>query len=206
MAITLIDQAVSVGARRQKACEVLGITDRTLRRWQGADRLQDERQQPAPRPYPQALTPEERTRVLAVCNSAEHQSLPPSQIVPRLAEQGIFIASESRFYRVLKAHGQLNRRGRAQPPRTVRQPRAWVATAPNQVWTWDITFLPSAIRGRFYRLYMIVDVYSRLIVAWEVHTEESSEHAATLINKACLRHGVGKDQLVFRTPKRCSRP
>lgn len=148
MAITLIHEAVDAGARRHKACAVLGISCRTLRRWHAAQDLADQRQRPTPRDYAHALTPEEKAQILTVCNSPEHQSLPPSQIVPKRADEGIYIASESSFYRVLKAQGQLNRRGRAQPPRTVPQPTAWVATGPNQVWTWDITFLPSAIRGQ----------------------------------------------------------
>ena len=197
MAIDLIEEAVAAGARRSKACEVLGISCRTLRRWQAAPDLADKRQQPAPCTYPHALTPEEKARILTVCNSAEYQSLPPSQIVPRLADQGIYIASESTMYRVLKEHGQQNLRGRAQPPRTVARPKAWLATKPNQLWSWDITFLPSAIRGQFYRLYLIIDIFSRLIIAWEIHHDELAEHASVLINKACLKHGVSKDQLVL---------
>ncbi len=199
MAITLIDEAVHAGARCHKACEVIGITCRTLRRWRTDDTLVDRRQHPTVRQYPHALTDSEKAQILAVCNSAEHQSLPPSQIVPRLADKGIYIASESSFYRVLKAHGQVNRRGRAQPPRQVPAPKAWVATGPNQVWTWDITYMPSAVDGQFYRLYMIVDVFSRMIMGWEIHAEELALHAATLINKACLRHGVRRDQLVLHS-------
>lgn len=199
MAITLIDEAISVGARCHKACEVIGITCRTLRRWRSVDTLLDRRQQPTARHHTHALSGAEKARILALCNSPEHQSLPPSQIVPRLADLGVYIASESSFYRVLKAHGQLNRRGRAQPPRQVPAPKAWVATGPNQVWTWDITYLPGAIRGQFYRLYMIIDVYSRMIMGWEIHTEELALHAANLIDKACLRHEVRRDQLVLHS-------
>ena len=72
------------------------------------------------------------------------------------AIQGIYIASESSFYRVLKAHEQLNRCGRTQPPRPLAEPRSWVATAPNQVWSWNITYLPSALRGQFYTRTMVV--------------------------------------------------
>src|SRR3546814_608492 len=102
MAIVLIDDAVAAGARTHKACGVLGITDRTLRRWRGAETLTDRRKGATRKPSAQALTEQERERILAVCNSAQHQSLPPTQIVPRLADQGIYIASESSFYRVLR--------------------------------------------------------------------------------------------------------
>ncbi|MCB5365039.1 transposase [Pusillimonas sp. CC-YST705] len=88
------------------------------------------------------MNTEEKDAILAVCNSAEYQSLPPSQIVPCLADQGVYLASESTFYRVLREHGQAHRRGRAQPPRAVPRPRAWVAYAPLQTWSWDMPAYP----------------------------------------------------------------
>src|SRR5690606_8883285 len=106
-------------------------------------------------------------------------------------------ASESSFYRVLREYGPGHRRGRAHPPRSVSRPQAWVAHAPLQVWSWDITFLPTTVRGQFYRLYLVLDVYSRMIVGWEVHVDERAEHASTLITKACMRHGVRREQLVL---------
>lgn len=196
MAIELIDEAVAAGARQHKACEVLGISARTLRRWRGARSLRDGRAG-AQRHCPHALSEAEKAQILAVCNQPAYQSLAPFQIVPRLADEGLYIASESSFYRVLKEHDQLHRRGRAEPPRRVSKPRAWAASEPGRVWSWDITYLPSAVRGKFYRLYLAMDVYSRLIVGWEVHREELAIHAAELIDKACLRHHVLRDQLVL---------
>src|SRR3546814_13624326 len=96
-------------------------------------------------------------------------------------------------------HEQVNHRSRAAAPHVPERPRAWAATAPGQVWSWDITFLPAAVRGEFYRLYLVMDVFSRLIVGWEIHHSESSAHAATLISKACLRHRVRRDQLVLHS-------
>ena len=197
MAMTLIDEAVDSGARQSKACEVLGLTCRTVRRWRNAESLDDARKGAQRQPCRHALTASEKQEILAMCNSPQYQSLPPSQIVPRLADKGVYLASESTFYRVLREHGQANRRGHAQAPRTVPKPQAWVARAPLKTWSWDITFLPSVIRGQFYRLYMVMDVYSRLIVGWEIHEDERAEHAATLITKACLRHGVRQDGLVL---------
>jgi transposase InsO family protein len=196
MAIQLIDEAVAAGARRHKACEVLGISSRTLRRWRQADSLVDGRKG-ALRACPHSLTPAEKEAIVATCNRPEFQSLPPSQIVPRLADTGIYMASEASFYRILREHDQNHRRGRAEPPRIIAKPKAWVATAPNQVWSWDITYLPTAVRGDFYRLYLILDVYSRMIVAWEVHHEELAAYAAELMEKACLRHHIVSDQLVL---------
>jgi putative transposase len=201
MAIQLITEAVACGARIHKACGVLGISCRTLRRWsEPAHELNDRRGQAARvRIHPQALTPEEKQAIVQVCNTPEHASLPPSQIVPRLADQGQYLASESSFYRVLKEHGQVNRRGKAQPPKKVAVPQAWVAYGANQVWSWDITYLPSTIKGQFMRLYMVLDVFSRMIVGWEVHWEESAENASTLIGKACLSQGVRQDQLALHS-------
>lgn len=197
MAITLIDEAVECGARQSKACEVLGLTCRTLRRWRSAESLEDGRKGAQRQPCQYALTANEKQDILAVCNSSEYQSLPPSQIVPSLADKGVYLGSESTFYRVLREYGQASRRGHAQPPRPVPKPQAWVARAPLKIWSWDITFLPSAVRGQFYRLYMIMDVYSRMIVGWEIHEDERADHAAALITKTCLRHRVRQDELVL---------
>ncbi len=197
MAITLIEEAVIAGARQSRACAVLGLACRTLRRWRSADTLVDKRKGAERRSCPQALSEQQKQELLAACNRPEYQSLPPSQSVPRLADRGIYLASESTFYRVLREHGQANRRGRARPPRTLPRPQAWVARAPQKTWSWDITFLPTAVRGQFYRLYLVLDVYSRMIVGWEVHHDERAEHAATLITKACLRHEVRQNELVL---------
>ena len=112
MAITLIDDAVIAGARCVKACEIIGLSERTLRRWRSNLSLIDKRQTPAPRTYEHALTEEEKVLILTISNSDQFKSLPPTQIVPKLADRGVYIASESSFYRVLKEHGQLQRRGR----------------------------------------------------------------------------------------------
>src|SRR5947209_18048994 len=90
-------------------------------------------------------------------------------IVPALADDGIYIASESSFHRVLRAQGQMNRRGRSQPPRTSRPPTTHIATAPAEVWCWDLTFLPAQMQGRWFYPYLILDLYSRKIVGFEVH-------------------------------------
>jgi putative transposase len=196
MAIVLIDEAAAAGARQHKACEVLGIAGRTLRRWRCAESLQDKRKGAARR-CPHALSDEEKETIVATCNLPQYQSLPPGQIVPRLADEGIWHASESSFYRVLAEHDQCHRRGRAKAPRNVSKPKALAASIANQVWSWDITYLPTAVRGQFYRLYMVLDIYSRKIVGWEVHGEELATHAADLIDKTCRRERIARDQLVL---------
>ena len=200
-AIELIEEAVTAGARCFRACEVLEIDVRTLQRWKRALRLAvpgDRRKAAAQVRTPgNALTPMERAEIVRVCNLPEYCSLAPTQIVPRLADAGRYLASESSFYRVLRDAEQVNRRGAAEQPRIVPKPQGFCATAPNQVWTWDITFLASSIRGQFYRLYMIEDIFSRKIVGWEVHAEESADHASTLISKACLAEGIRLGQLAL---------
>ena len=141
MAMTLIDEALAAGARQYKACHVLGISCRTLRRWQaGADGLADKRCG-ASGCSNHALTDEEKTEIVAVCNSPEYQSLPPSQIVPDLADKGQHLASVATFYRVLHDFNQANRRGKAESPKKVPKPKALMTKKPNMLWSWDITFL-----------------------------------------------------------------
>jgi transposase InsO family protein len=184
-AIDLIEEAVTAGARRFKACAELEISGRTLRRWtQGGQAQADQRplvQRPEPR---NKLSAEECAAVLAVCNCEEFASLPPSQIVPKLADQGCYLASESSFYRILRAQGQQHHRGRARPGVRRKLPTSYRAAGPCEVWTWDITWMPGPVAGMFFYLYLIVDIFSRKIVGWEVHEREAAELAATLIQKA----------------------
>lgn len=204
MAIDLIDEACAAGARQALACSVLDIDERTLRRWRRQLReeqtLADRRKAAAQLRTPaNKLSEAERAQIIDVCNQAEFKSLPPTQIVPQLADKGIYLASESSFYRVLHAADQLHRRGRAELPREVAKPKGFKAVAPNTIWSWDITFLASAVRGQFYRLYLVEDVFSRYIVSWEVHEEESARHASNLIRKACLAQGIHHDGLVLHS-------
>lgn len=204
MAIELIDEACAAGARQTRACAVLEIDVRTLRRWQqqrrGEEGLVDRRRGAAAGRVPaNKLSPEERARILAVCNEPTYQSLPPSQIVPRLADDGEYLASESSFYRVLREADQQHRRGRAQAPRQVPKPQGFKAEGPNRIWSWDITYLAAAIRGTFYRLYLVEDIFSRKIVGWEVHEDEQAAHASVLIRKTCLAEGIHKDGLVLHS-------
>ena len=199
-AIALIEQAVAQGAPQHKACEVVGITPRTYQRWTRDGGVKADGRPDAERPAPaNRLTEAERARILAVCNQPEYSHLPPSQIVPILADQGEYIASESSFYRVLREAGQVYRRGRAQPPTRHARPKAYQADGPNQIWSWDITFLKSAIAGQFYRLYLAMDIYSRKIVGWEVHERESADLAAQMIRKACLAEGITQSGLVLHS-------
>lgn len=125
--------------------------------------------------------------------------MPPSRIVPRLADEGIYLASESTFYRILKAHGQGQRRGRARAPGRPKPPTSHTATAANHVWSWDITYLPSPVRGQYYYLYLFEDLYSRKAVAWEVHAEENGALAAGLVQRAVMAEQCWRRPLVLHS-------
>jgi len=186
----LIDEAVTNGARRSNACEELGINERTYYRWQNLNKEYDsceDRRSFADHSNPtNKLSPEEHDQVLNTCNSERFADMPPCQIVPVLADEGIYIASESTFYRILRDEKLQNHRGRSQEPGKYAKPTSYTATAPNQVWTWDITYLNGPVKGLFYYLYLILDLFSRDIVGWEVWEEESAEHASELIKRTCL--------------------
>lgn len=197
-AVELIDEATAAGARRFKACAELRISERTYRRWTVEGAVRADQRPEAPHPTPgNKLSDEERQAVLEVCHSEEFASLPPSQIVPRLADQGRYLASESSFYRVLRAEGQQHHRGRSKPPASRKPPTSYQATGPCQVWTWDITWLPGPIAGIFFYLYLIVDIYSRKIVGWEVYARESAEYAAIVVRRAVWAEGCLTSPLVL---------
>lgn len=177
-----IETAVRAGARRGPACRLVGLSVRTVERWRtGLDT--DARHGPHHRPANQ-LTPRERGAILEVVTSAAYRELSPHQIVPHLADAGRYLASESTIYRILREERLLQHRGRAKAP-VRRPPRAHVATGPNQLWSWDITYLRTPVRGVFVYLYLMLDVWSRKVVGWAVHDVESAECAAALFLTSC---------------------
>jgi transposase-like protein len=197
-AVVLINEAVIAGVRRIKACAELEISDRTLRRWTNDGEIQPDQRPLVPRPErANKLSAIERAAVLEACNSKEFASLPPGQIVPKLADQGRYLASESSFYRILRADRQQHHRGRAKSPVRRKPPTSYKASAPCEVWTWDITWMPGPVTGMFFYLYLIGDIFSRKIVGWEVHERESADLAAVLIRQAVLAEGCIARPLVL---------
>lgn len=197
MILGLVDEAVVAGARHERACFVLGLTARCLQRWRSADVGDDGRAGPRTIPA-NTFTAAERAKVLEVVNLPEYRDLSPKQVVPRLADEGRYIGSESTIYRILRAEGQDAHRGRAKP-RTARTVDEHVATAPNQVWSWDITYLLSTVRGRFFYLYLVVDVWSRRIVGFEVHAEECMSASSALVRATCAAEKVDPKGLVLHS-------
>ena len=187
-----IGVAHAAGARLHQACEVVGIDLRTLHRWKAQEGLTaGDRRPHAVRPLPShALSDSERAEIVRVANEPRFAAVPPARIVPMLADDGVYLASESTFSRVLRDEGQAAHRGRAKKPRTVRPPTTHVATAPRQVWCWDMTYLPAHVLGRWFHLYLILDLYSRKIVGWEVHDRDHADHAAHLVRRTALAEGI----------------
>lgn len=169
--IELIGMANDAGAGLLSACIEIGICLRTLKRWRRAfvgDGDGKYLRKGSPLIVVHCLSEEERQRILLTCNQPAYASLPPGQILPALADQGLYIGSEFSFYRVLHLPGQCHRRGRARLPQEPRAAPRLRADGLNQVWSWDISFLPTTVQGVWLYLYLVVDVWSRKVVAWDV--------------------------------------
>jgi len=194
MILALVDEAHRSGARLRPICRELGLDPRTLERWR-AQKVGDDRRHGPKRTPMNQLTVAERAAVLEAATCAEHRDLSPKQIVPKLADEGRYIASESTFYRVLRAEGQQRHRGRAKAP-TPRPVAEHRAKGPCEVWSWDITYLRAPVAGMFYYLYLFVDVWSRKIVGYEVHEQECTEHASRLLERSIRAAGIDGKGLV----------
>ena len=198
--LTMVGEAVATGARQARACEVISLDERTLQRWR-KDQLAgvgDRRPTRVQAPKNQ-MSDDENQTILRIANTAEFAHLPPSQIVPILADRGEYVASESTFYRVLKAARQLKHRGAERPMQVRGKPRALCATAPGQLFSWDITYLPAQITGMYFYLYLFLDIYSRKIVGWQVYESDSSELASEVMRDICAREKIGPNQVVLHS-------
>jgi len=194
----LLDEAVTAGARLSSACDVVGLDVRTIQRWKKQGVGEDRRAGPVTRPR-NVLSSKEKAKVVELANSRAFRDKSPKQIVPLLADRGEYVASESTMYRILRAENQLQHRSRSRAPEKRHRPQAYTATGPNQVWSWDITYLKSPVRGCFYYLYMTMDVWSRKIVGCEVHATECASLAAQMTAAACTAEGVGDGTLVLHS-------
>jgi len=195
--VTLIDAACTSGAPKITACQSVGIDVRTYARWKQPDGLKDKRSQRQRTPK-NKLSGAQRNEVIAVVNQAKYCDMSPNKIIPALADEGIYIASESTFYRILRAEKMLTHRGKSNA-KTHHKPKALVAQNPNQIWSWDISYLATHVVGLFYYLYLILDIYSRKIVAWTVQERESSAHAAALMREACADEMISPEQITLHS-------
>lgn len=194
MILALLEEAVKAGSREERACEVLGLELRTVQRWRSEGVGEDKRRGPHTKPG-NALTADERAKVLALANTPAHRDMSPKQLVPKLADEGVYVASESSFYRILHAAMQMAHRGRARAPQR-REVPTHVAYSPNEVWVWDITYLPTVMRGVFFYLYLILDLFSRKVVGWAVYEVESMDLSSELLEASIESEGADPKELV----------
>jgi putative transposase len=171
---------------------------KTLQRWSRPDNHHDGRID-AKRIPRNKLSELEIQRIIVIANQEEYASLSPCKIVPKLADEGIYIASEASFYRLLKSHNQLTHRGKSKPRAAVHKPKALTATGPNQIYTWDITYLQTQVRGMYYFLYLVMDIFSRKVVGWQVHDQELSVLAADLIKDICEREKILEGEVTLHS-------
>ena len=200
--LCLITQACADGARLQPACRQIGLSCRSVQRWQRTQAAEGDQRPSGKRRYvcpPNKLREEECQAVMAALNSEAFKDLPPSQIVPRLADTGVYVASESTMYRLLRQEGQLAHRRSERAAQKRSRPRALAATGPDQVFCWDITYLPTQVRGQHFYLYLFEDLFSRKIVGWQVFDCESAELASQLLRDICARHCIRPGQLTVHS-------
>ena len=195
-ALALIQEACKAGTRKHLAAELLGLPLRTVQRWEKHG-FNDHRKGPQAVPG-NKISQKERTQIMNVLTSSEFGDFNPHQIVPKLADQGIYLGSEATMYRILREQ-KMNKHRLSSQAGACKRPEAYIATGPNQVWSWDITYLPAQVKGRFFYLYMIMDVYSRKAVGYQVYDCESGELAAALITNTCHQEKVQENQLVLHS-------
>lgn len=195
--LEMVETAVESGCAQQKACNIVGITPRTCQRWGLIPNSMDGRCGPLSEPA-NKLSLQECAEVIRISTSAEFCDKSPHQIVPALADMGDYVASEASFYRVLKAAELLKHRGKSKS-RSVARPKAYLAIRPNQIYSWDITYLLSAIRGQYFYLYLFLDIFSRKIVGWDVYENESAELSSRLLMRVCENEGINADQVTLHS-------
>jgi putative transposase len=191
----LVKQAKAGGAGRRASCEVLDVSLRTLERWEKEPDQGDQRRGPDT-VCAHSLSAQEKQAIVEVSGSRAYRDLSPWHMVAQLADAGRYLGSESSFYRVLKQNDLLSHRQKSKP-RVPRRPKDLTARNPNEVWSWDITYLNSLIRGAYYYLYLVEDIFSRMIVGWTIEEVESAEHGARLIDRICQEQGITKGQLTL---------
>jgi len=193
----LVKQAKASGAGRAACCQVLEVSLRTVERWEKDPAKGDQRRGPDT-VCAHGLSEAEKQAIVEVSNSSTYRDLSPWQIVAQLADEGSYLGSESSFYRVLKQNDLLSHRQKSKP-HVHSRPKDLLARNPNEVWSWDITYLNSPLRGAYYYLYLVEDIFSRLIVGWTIEEVESAEHAARLIDRACREQGIARGKLTLHS-------
>jgi putative transposase len=177
------------------ACLDLEIDFKTFQSWR--EDPADKRKGPLTVPK-NKLSATEKDELVKIANSKEYRDYSPWVIVAKLSDKGRYIASESTFYKVLKERKQLEHRSKSKPANRYR-PAPLVANGSNQIWSWDITYLKTMVKGQFYYVYLMMDIWSRRIVGFDIREEESMDHSSKLMNVLCENEGIKKDQLVLHS-------
>jgi putative transposase len=189
-----------------RACRAFGIAERTFHHRKAAaeGRLapRPSRAKPAAEhvPVPWKIPDIERDRIKDVLCSERFGDLAPAQIYATLLDEGTYLCSERTMYRILAEHDLVHerRRGHRRTGHTAPQVHA---TGPNQAWSWDISRLRGPVVRSWFYLYVVLDIFSRKIVAWSIDTIESDQVAKRLIERACAREGIDPDQLVLHSDR-----
>jgi len=150
--------------------------------------------------WPSALDQAERENVLSVLHSPRFVDKAPAEVYAELLDEGIYLCSERTMYRLLEAENEVReRRDQLRHP-NYRKPQL-LATAPNQVWSWDITKLPGPKKWTHFHLYVILDIYSRYVVGWMLAHCESADLAQRLIRETVQKHGVDRGELILHSDR-----
>lgn len=189
-----LEVAPAIGARA--ACRQFTVAPATFYRRR---RGRPHGPRPKPTPHPRALSDAERASVLEVCHSSRFVDAAPASIVATLLDEGTYLASERTFYRVLSASGEVReRRNQLTHPPYVKP--ELLATAP-ELWSWDITDLKGPVKWARFKLYKILDVFSRYVTGWMVAHRESATLAERLIAETIAKQAVGRDQLTLHADR-----
>jgi len=176
-------------------CAALGVARSSYYRRQRPARIA--RTRPTPR---RALSPSEREAVLSVLHEPRFLDLSPSEIYATLLDEGRYLCSERTLYRVLASAREVRERRNQRRHPHYAAPEL-LATGPNQLWSWDITRLLGPAKWTYFYLYVMMDVYSRYVVAWMVAARESAALAERLIATACERQGIERGQLTLHADR-----
>ncbi len=195
--LTLLEEGAAQGARLGACCRGLGVSLRSLQRWKHG--TSDRRRGPI-RPTAHRLSDAEKDDIVRLANTPQCRNLSPEQVVAKLADDGIYVCSERSLRRVLAERRLDRHRLHSKPSAGRRKPRSYVATEPLRLLSWDITYMKSAaVRGAYFYLYLFVDVWSRRIVAAEVHELQSAEIAAALLTRSCAENAIDAEKLVVHS-------
>lgn len=177
------------------ACEALSLNRSTVyaRRHRAANDAPPNRSRQES-VQPRALSEQERTTVMETLHSERFRDQPPAEVYHSLLEEDQYLCSVSTMYRLLDKHQESGERRQQRPAQHHTIPRLR-ASAPNEVWTWDVSKLPLVTRGIYLSLYVVLDLFSRFVVAWMVSMKENSALARQLMDEATARYGIVPGQL-----------